>query len=291
MNQDLPAVVIVDKPQDMTSSEIVLKLKKNMRYSKVGHGGTLDPFATGLLPIFIGNYTKMASLFHEADKEYCATLKLGEQKDTGDLTGQTTKTSRVMPITAMQCKLIERALTGSLRLPIPIYSAKKVEGKPLYKLARDKKITCSKKYQHITVYDLSIQLIDERTILFNAKVSSGTYIRSLGELIAQKLNSVGHLTQLRRVAYFLPTGHTIDKGVSYEKYQDQYHKYSYYPKDISTIVSTVTISRSLYRSFVLGAMHIIPTVSNGWHIVMRQDKAQLGMVYIEKSRIKNRVFF
>ena len=285
-----PAIVIVDKPKDITSSDLILDLKKKMSYKRIGHGGTLDPFATGLLPIFIGQYTKISSLFHDADKEYVATVSLGQQTDSGDFTGAVIKTSKVPILTSIKCQLIERSLLGSQLLPVPIYSARKVNGTPMYKLARDNKIQQSGRFQKIIVHSLSIDILSSNTLKVTARVSSGTYMRSLGELIAKKLSTVGHLTQLRRTRYFMPSGVEIASGASLSEYMQQYSQASYSLSEINQLIPSITLGRSMYQQFIYGLMKIIPTFVSGWHLVTRQDRKVMGLVLLENGVIKNRLF-
>lgn len=285
-----PALLVVDKPQGLTSSDLTLQVKKKMSYSKVGHGGTLDPFATGLLPIFIGPYTKLASLFHQADKEYSATLKLGEKTDTADYTGQVLKKGPVRPLNPMQVQLLSRSLLGQITLRVPNYSARKIDGKPMYKLAREGKLKPQDhQYQKVTIHELSIEKINDQTLKICAKVSSGTYIRALGELIAHKLGTVGHLTQLHRQAYFLPTGLTLKEGAQLNSLSEKSNLHSYSIEQLSAFIPTLRLKRTLYRDFQLGALHYFPLRSTGWHIVVKQDSSPLGFIFLEKGCVKNRI--
>jgi tRNA pseudouridine55 synthase len=289
------AVVIAYKPVGKTSNDVLMDFKKLTGVKKVGHGGTLDPFASGLLPCFIGKYTKLSSLFHDAKKRYVATLKLGMQTDTGDCTGQVIQKKRVPALLTMQCKLLERSLIGPQKLKIPLYSAKKVNGKPLYQLAREKKVTQSHYYQQVFIEDLQIIPKTSDEISLIATVSSGTYMRSLGELIAQKIGSVGHLTTLDRTHYYLFGKVPLETSISIEKdilsEQLLSHEAVFFKKRLTDLVPFFPLKRTLYRSFLLGTLRYIPLLPKGWILLSKQNHDPLGLIYAENGFIQQRVFF
>lgn len=296
-SQDLSdlAVVIVQKPVNKTSNDVVAQCKKLLGIKKVGHGGTLDPFATGLLPLFIGHYTKLSSLFHDAQKRYVATLKLGVKTETGDATGAVSETKRVPKISPLQYQLLQRSLLGKQKLKIPLYSAKKVNGKPLYKLAREKKVTESCYYQQVVIEDLQITPSGPDLVTIVAKVSSGTYMRSLAELIAQKVGTVGHLTTLERTHYYLPREQVLNSGISLENgFLEQgcsSTKAVFFGSSLNTLVPFIPLKRTLYRSFLLGGLRFIPLIPTGWSLLTKQNGQPLGLIFAEKGFIKQRVFF
>jgi tRNA pseudouridine55 synthase len=198
----MDGVLLVDKPKGWTSFDVVAKVRGVIRREtgqkkpKVGHTGTLDPLATGLLVLLLGSYTKKATELSKLDKIYQVTMKLGEISTTADEEGEKTKTSREKP----EVNTIEQVMkqfTGEIEQVPPIYSAIKVEGQRAYKLARAGKEV---KLEPRTVKIYSIKLIDYTypTMKFITKVSSGTYIRSLVEDIGKQLGTGAYMSDLRR---------------------------------------------------------------------------------------------
>lgn len=195
-------VILIDKPQGLTSQQVVSKVKylfKSPRHDskKAGHTGTLDPMATGLLPICLGEATKFSHYQLNANKSYEAIVQLGVSTDTGDAEGQVIKTAAVPILTDSDCqRLTEQFLGQQLQTP-PMYSALKKEGKKLYEYARAG-IEVEREARSITLHELQIKALSEDTLQLQVTCSKGTYIRVLAEDIAQALGTLGHLTQLRR---------------------------------------------------------------------------------------------
>ena len=194
-------ILLIDKPKDWTSHDVVAKargiLKKQAGQKiKIGHTGTLDPKATGLLVLLTGSYCKKAQEFSKLDKTYEAEIKLGYTSTTGDSEGELKGVSSHKP----DIKEVEEAITGFIgkgqQVP-PVYSAIKVDGKRAYKLAREgKKVEIEPR--NITIYDIDRISYKYPYISFMVSVSSGTYIRSLAEDIGKKLGTGAYLTNLKR---------------------------------------------------------------------------------------------
>ena len=191
--------LLINKEKGLSSRQEVNNISRLLGEKKAGHIGTLDPFADGLLIVLLGRSTKISSFLEGMDKTYLATLKLGIQTDTGDLTGK--EISR-REIPALNKQIIEEVFESFLgeqdQLP-PMYSALKINGKELYKYARQGQ-EIERNSRKITIYELKLISIKDDEITFLSKVSKGTYIRTLGEDIAVKLGTVGHLTSLTRLA-------------------------------------------------------------------------------------------
>lgn len=191
-------ILLLDKEEGMTSRKVDNLIAKKFLNKKVGHLGTLDPFATGLLLVAVGKATKFLPYMDSSYKTYVAKLVLGKKTDTGDLTGNFIETNEVP---SLDETLIEEAFAGflgvSYQLP-PMTSAIKIDGVPLYKLAHKGK-TKEREKRQIEIKELSCLELGEGYLIFKAKVSSGTYIRTLGEDIAEKLGTVGYLESLRRI--------------------------------------------------------------------------------------------
>lgn len=189
----------IDKPEGCTSFDVVEAVRRKIGIQKVGHAGTLDPFATGLLLILLGPTTKRAGEFLGLDKTYTGCIHLGISTDTGDPTG---RILQQVPLPELSRENIERVFAnfqGERFQTPPMYSAIKKGGQRLYALAR-KGITIERAPRRIHIHALTLLEFRPPDILFNTHVSSGTYIRTLAEEIALALNTVGHLTQLKRIA-------------------------------------------------------------------------------------------
>lgn len=195
--------IILDKPIGLGSTQAVAAVKRNLREAgygkkvKVGHGGTLDPLASGILPVALGEATKLTGRMLDASKAYEFTVKFGEQTDTLDLEGKVIATSDVRP-TRDQVEAVLARFAGSIEQVPPMYSALKIDGERAYDLARAG-VEVEMKSRAVTVYDLSVLDFDaEEGATLLAHVSKGTYIRSLARDIAQALGTCGTVTLLRR---------------------------------------------------------------------------------------------
>jgi tRNA pseudouridine55 synthase len=200
--------IILDKPVGLGSTQAVAAVKRNLREAghgkkvKVGHGGTLDPLASGVLPIAIGEATKLTGRMLDASKTYLFTVRFGEETDTLDLEGKVIATSEVRP-TMAQVEAVLGRFTGGIEQVPPMYSALKIDGERAYDLARAG-VEVAMKSRSVTIHALQVvaepppsgEELDHVT--FVAKVSKGTYIRSLARDIAQALGSCGTVTMLRR---------------------------------------------------------------------------------------------
>jgi tRNA pseudouridine55 synthase len=195
----LHGLLIIDKPEGMTSAEAVRVLKRRAQ-CKVGHLGTLDPFASGVLPLCVGEGTKIAQFLNCADKEYTGIIRLGAQTDTGDLSGAVMRTAPVPPVSSAQLSAVGRQFEGdSLQIP-PMYSAIKQGGVPLYKLARQGlAVERAPRRVHIASFQLTIH--GSSALAFSVSCSKGTYIRVLAQQVAAALGTAGHLEQLRRTRF------------------------------------------------------------------------------------------
>jgi len=193
--------IILDKPVGLGSTQAVSAVKRALRdagepKTKVGHGGTLDPLASGVLPIALGEATKLAGRMLDATKAYDFTIRFGEKTDTLDLEGKVIATSDVRPSRAEVEAILPR-FTGPIRQTPPAFSALKVDGKRAYDLARaGQEVELAQR--EVTIHALSIVAAGANEATLSATVSKGTYIRSLARDIALALNTVGHVTMLRR---------------------------------------------------------------------------------------------
>jgi tRNA pseudouridine55 synthase len=195
---NLNGVIVVNKSKDISSNKVLQQLKHLFNAQKAGHTGTLDPMATGVLPICFGRATKIAQYLLDADKEYIATIKLGIETDSGDAEGNVVAENHSVPtLTGSLIETVLEKFRGGISQVPPMYSALKYNGQPLYKLAREgKKVEI--KPRSIKIYELELLDFSETTITVRVKCSKGTYIRSLAIDIGKQLGCGGHLIALQR---------------------------------------------------------------------------------------------
>ncbi|HYL59582.1 MAG TPA: tRNA pseudouridine(55) synthase TruB [Candidatus Acidoferrales bacterium] len=194
------AIVLIDKPAGISSAEVVRRVKSRVKPARVGHLGTLDPFATGLLPIMIGEATKLAPFIDGGDKTYEGLIRLGVETDTLDRDGAVVREAPVPALTAESIANVRVQFTGPIEQVPPVYSAIKREGVPLYKLARRGADVAPPATRHVEVRRLELTAVGADAIRFVATCSPGTYARSLARDIGIALGTVGHLEELRRTA-------------------------------------------------------------------------------------------
>ena len=189
--------LLIDKESDYTSRDVCNIIAKIVDAKKVGHAGTLDPFATGLLIIGINNATKALSYIEGQYKTYEATLLLGVKTSSGDHTGEIVETTKVPKLNKEEIVSVFQSLIGESEQTVPITSAVHVNGRKLYQYAHlNQEVELPKRT--VEIKELKLISFNENEIKFETTVSKGTYIRVLGETIAERLNTVGHLTSLRR---------------------------------------------------------------------------------------------
>jgi len=193
----IEVVIPVWKPVGWTSFDVVKKLRSQIKPAKVGHAGTLDPFAEGVLMLCTGKYTKQVESFMDKEKEYLAEIQLGLETDTLDPTGKVVGMANVPKLTEDKINLVLKEFIGEIKQEPPMFSALKVNGEPLYKLAR-KGINIPRENRTVNIYDIQLINFTDRRITLKVVCGRGTYIRSLAKDIAEKLNTVGHLTTLKR---------------------------------------------------------------------------------------------
>ena len=204
-------IVIVDKPQGWTSQDVTARLRRVFNTRRIGHGGTLDPMATGVLPVFVGRATRGVEFFEHAEKIYEATLRLGITTDTEDITG-TVLTEQEAFVTASQLEEVLEKFRGDILQVPPMYSALKVNGEKLYDLARKGK-EVERKPRPVTIHELTLLGMDADGIRLRVHCSKGTYIRTLCKDIGEALGCGGCMAALRRVS---AGEYTIEEAVPLE---------------------------------------------------------------------------
>ena len=201
-------IVIVDKPQDWTSQDVTARLRRVFHTRRIGHGGTLDPMATGVLPVFVGRATRGVEFFEHAEKTYETVLRLGLTTDTEDIWGETLE-QRPVEITAEKLEGVLADFRGEILQIPPMYSALKVNGQKLCDLARKGK-EVERKPRPITIHELTLLETGENTLRLRVRCSKGTYIRTLCKDIGQALGCGGCMAELRRVR---AGAYTIEEAV------------------------------------------------------------------------------
>jgi len=198
LNKNLNGILVIDKPQGLTSTETLEKVKKLLRVKKAGHGGTLDPIATGVLPIFLGKATKVAQIFLEGEKVYEGEFQLGISTLTYDITGEVISKKEVPDVSVEKLQKIADTFVGEIEQIPPPFSAAKYRGRPLYKYARDG-LLIPKEPKKIKIYEFKILERSEDKVRFYLYCSKGTYVRSLINSLGEKLECGAVLTSLRRL--------------------------------------------------------------------------------------------
>jgi len=192
-------LLILDKPGGMTSHDVVARVRRATGEASVGHLGTLDPMATGVLPLLLGKFTRLAQFFSATEKEYTGTIRFGFATDTYDAEGQVTSEPRAVTLTLEAVRAEATRFVGTIEQVPPPFSAKKIDGKPAYKLARAGKAPELKPVP-ITVGAFAIESVEGDTAQFAMKISAGGYVRSIAHAMGQGLGCGAHLASLRRTA-------------------------------------------------------------------------------------------
>ena len=194
-------ILLINKEKEYTSQDVVSCVKKILKIKKAGHTGTLDPMATGVLPILLGNATKLSKYLIEHDKEYEAVIQLGIKKDTADSEGKIIEEKEVLEerLEEKEIKNILESFLGETYQIPPMYSSIKINGKKLYEYAREG-IEIERPKRKIKIYNIELLNInkEEKTIRIRVECSKGTYIRTLCEDISEKLETVGYMKELNR---------------------------------------------------------------------------------------------
>ena len=197
MNQDPEGILLVDKPKGITSHDVVDRVRRIFHIKKVGHAGTLDPMATGLMIILVGKATKVSQYLMSMDKEYTGTLRLGQSTDSQDAEGEIVEERPVPNLTEAEVLVAMKTFVGDQYQTPPMFSAKKVGGQPLYKLARKGK-TVEREPRVIHIRRFEMTEFSTPEISFLVACSKGTYVRTIAHDLGEKIGCGAHLNVLRR---------------------------------------------------------------------------------------------
>ncbi len=209
----LNAVIVIDKPADWTSHDVVAKMRNILGERSIGHLGTLDPMATGVLPLVIGKMTRLCQFYEASEKSYAGSIRFGFATDTYDADGEPVAAPREVKVTLEEVSAAADGFLGKIQQIPPPFSAKKIKGVPAYKLAR-KKQDVELKAVEVEVKEFGILALEDGVATFFSRVSSGTYLRSLAHEMGERLGCGAHLASLRRTAvaeFGLKDAHTLEE--------------------------------------------------------------------------------
>ena len=242
-------VIVVDKEKGKTSFDEIRKIRKEYNIKKVGHTGTLDPMATGVLPILVGEATKLSDYLMNHDKEYIATLTLGEKRSTGDTEGEVVLKEKVPTLNKEKVEEVLNQFLGEINQVPPIYSAIKINGKKLYEYAR-KGEKVEIKSRKVIIFDIELLELKENNITFKVHCSKGTYIRSLCEDIAKSLGTVGYMSSLRRIRVGNFTLEDVGRIIKTEEILKNEQEYSLKENELNKFINGVKILTNLKDGLV-----------------------------------------
>ena len=289
----MDGIIIIDKEKNVTSHDVVKKVKKLLN-DKVGHTGTLDPNATGVLPILVGQGTKVSKYLMNHDKAYEAVLKLGEKRDTADIEGNVIE-KREVNKEVFNKSVIEQTLKqfiGKQKQIPPMYSAIKINGKKLYEYARKgQKVEIEPR--NIEIYDIHLVKVDieNKEITFHVKCSKGTYIRTLCEEIVEKLNTVGYMKELKRLQvgeFYLKDAikiEDLEENLNHKEFMDKYfitieNYFSKYPE---------LMLEDKKISLLLNGVQLTCKQKDGIYRIYNQSHQFIGLAILKEELLKREI--
>ena len=293
----MDGIILINKEKGCTSHDVVNKVK-HIFNEKVGHTGTLDPNATGLLPILVGKGTKLSAYLINHDKEYEVTLKLGIKTDTADSEGKVINEQKV-DNSIMQSEKIVKVLDsfiGKQMQTPPIYSAIKINGKKLYEYAR-KNIEVEIEPRQIEIFSIQLDEIneDEKIICFTVKCSKGTYVRSLCEDIAESLGTIGYMKELNRVKVGI---FDIKNSIKIEELENNKDNEDFLKRNLISIEelfiklygenNTIFLSDGKLNLFLNG-VKLKYSLKNGDYRIYNEKNEFIGIGSIQNSQLKREI--
>jgi len=272
----LNAVMVVDKPAGWTSHDVVAKVRRIAGERSVGHLGTLDPLATGVLPLVLGRMTRLCQFYTGAEKTYEGTIRLGFATDTYDADGEPVSEPQAVKITLEQVIAAAAPLLGPIQQVPPPFSAKKVQGVPAYKLARRKQEVELQPVE-VEVKEFTICSLEGDMLEFRCRVSSGTYVRSLAHELGQKLGIGAHLASLRRTAvgeFAIEQAHTLDY-IGQAAAQDRLDDLLVHPRRVLPHIPSVTATEEDVGRIRHGRTVNLPEMSRSPWVKVFAGQAEL----------------
>jgi tRNA pseudouridine55 synthase len=259
----LNGLLVIDKPGGMTSHDVVNRLRKITSEKSIGHLGTLDPMATGVLPLLLGKYTRLAQYFSSAEKSYTGTIRFGFATDTYDAEGQPAGPDSTPTLTLEQVREAARRFLGETEQMPPAYSAKKIAGTPAYKLAREGK-PVELKAAKVLIHSIEIAALDGREATFAMTISAGGYVRSVAHEMGQALGCGAHLATLRRTqagVFTLAEAHTLDELAAVAGDAESLESFSIHPRSLLPEMPSVTGDAQALGRLRNGAQANLPEFS------------------------------
>ncbi len=272
----LNGVIVVDKPQGWTSHDVVGRCRKLLGERSIGHLGTLDPMATGVLPLVIGKMTRLSQFYSGSQKRYQGTIRLGVATDTYDADGDAVGAEQEVQVSLEELREAVRSLVGPLLQTPPPFSAKKIQGVPAYKLARRNQ-PVELKPVAVEVFEFEVGELRSPEVDFCCHVSSGTYVRSLAHELGQKLGCGAHLTSLRRTAsaeFEIAQAHTLEEigKLAAERRVDEL---LVHPRRVLPEIPSVTADQEAVARIRTGRSVNLPEMSRSKWVKVFADQTNL----------------
>ncbi len=267
-------VLIIDKPEGMTSHDVVNRVRRILHERSVGHLGTLDPMATGVLPLVVGGFTRLAQFYTQAEKTYEGTIRFGFATDTYDAEGEPTSPAASVSLDYDQIGSLAANFRGVIEQTPPPFSAKKIHGVPAYKLARKHKHVVLKPVR-VEIKEFEVLTLEGERVHFRARVASGTYMRSVAHDMGNKLGCGAHLEQLRRTAvaeFTLEDAVTLDQLDALKPSQQDFY---FHPRKLLPQLPSVTADEANAARIRSGRPVNLPELSGARQVKVFQGQAEL----------------
>ncbi len=285
-------IIIINKPIGFTSQDVVSKTKRILNEKKAGHTGTLDPMATGVLPVLLGEATKVSKYLIEHDKKYIATIQLGEKRDTGDSEGKIIeKIEAKIEDEKEIIEVLNSFLGKSVQIP-PIYSAIKINGKKLYEYAREG-IDIEIPPREIEIFDICLNEFNKenQTIKFSVKCSKGTYIRTLCEDISKKLRTVGYMKALERVQV---EDFYIEDAITFEELEENKDDIEFIKNKLISVEKVFNNLKNIKltkrkEELYLNGVRLTFELKDGIYNIYTQDNKYIGIGIVKDKLLKRDV--
>lgn len=286
-------IIIINKPIGFTSQDVVSKVKKILNEKRAGHTGTLDPLATGVLPVLLGDATKVSKYLIEHDKKYVATIQLGEKRDTGDAEGKVVEKTEVKILDEKNIVDVLKSFLGkSMQIP-PIYSAIKINGKKLYEYAREG-LEVEIPSREIEIYEIELIEFDkeQQTVKLAVKCSKGTYIRVLCEDISKKLGTVGYMSSLERIQV---EDFIIEKAITFEELEKNKDNVEFLNNNLITIdnvfykLNKIKLNKRKEELYLNG-VRLTFELEDGIYNIYNQDNKYIGLGKVQNKLLKRDVY-
>jgi len=257
------AVLIIDKPARFTSHDVVHRVRRILQERSVGHLGTLDPLATGVLPLVVGTFTRLAQFYTSCEKTYEGVIRFGFATDTYDADGEVSSPPQTVTISIDQLRQLAKKFHGVIEQMPPAFSAKKINGVPAYKLARKHQEVVLKSVQ-VEIKEFEILSVDGERATFRARVASGTYMRSVAHDMGQHLGCGAHLEALRRMSvgeFEVAEAHTLE-DLEVAAHRDALEQMFIHPRKLLPQFPSVTANEEMTARIRNGRAVNLPELSN-----------------------------